>query len=52
MESFKNWWYKDDPTHISFFSFLTFDYICNNRGRNLAVKAISSTDNCVVLQKM
>jgi SAM-dependent methyltransferase len=50
-ESFKRWWYKDDPTHISFFSFLTIEYLCNDRGRKLAVRAISYNDNCVVLQK-
>jgi SAM-dependent methyltransferase len=51
-ESFTHWWYKDDPTHISFFSFLTIEYLCKDRGRNLMVRATSSTDNCVVLQKM
>jgi SAM-dependent methyltransferase len=49
---FTRWWYKDDPTHISFFSFLTIDYICHDRGRKLAVRAISLNDNCVVLQKV
>jgi len=51
-ESFTRWWYKDDPTHISFFNFMTIEYLCHDRGRNLMVRAISSTDNCVVLQKM
>ncbi len=51
-ESFKHWWYKDDPTHISFFSFLTIDYICHDRGRNLVARAISYNDNSVVLQKI
>lgn len=49
---FKGWWYKDDPTHISFFSSLTIEYICNDRGRSLVDRAFSSTDNCVVLQKI
>lgn len=26
---FANWWYKNDMTHISFFSLITFEYICN-----------------------
>ncbi len=26
---FANWWYKNDPTHVSFFSMKTFDYIAN-----------------------
>ena len=51
-ESFTRWWYKDDPTHISFFSFLTIEYICQDRGRNLTVRATSYKDNCVALQKM
>jgi hypothetical protein len=51
-ELFKGWWYKDDPTHISFFSSLTIEYICKDRGRNLVDKAISETNNCVVLQKI
>ena len=51
-ESFTRWWYKDDPTHISFFSFMTIEYLCHDRGRNLAVGAVSSTNNCVVLKRM
>ena len=51
-ELFKGWWYKDDPTHISFFSSLTIEYICKNRGRNFVAKAISNADNCVLLQKI
>jgi SAM-dependent methyltransferase len=51
-ESFKRWWYKDDPTHISFFSILTIEYICKDRGRNLAVRAITYNDNCLILQKI
>jgi SAM-dependent methyltransferase len=50
-ESFSRWWYKDDPTHISFFSFMTIEYLCHDRGRNLVIRAISYNDNCVVLQK-
>jgi SAM-dependent methyltransferase len=49
---FSAWWYKDDPTHISFFNLLTIDYICQDRGRHLALRATSYTDNAVVLQKM
>ena len=51
-ESFVGWWYKDDPTHISFFSFLTIEYLCHDRGRNLVVRATSPNDNCAVLQKI
>lgn len=28
IELFRNWWYKDDPTHISFYCTRTFEYIC------------------------
>jgi hypothetical protein len=51
-KSFKNWWYKDDPTHISLFSFLTIEYISKDRGRNLVVRAFSHNDNCVILQNI
>jgi len=27
-DNFKKWWYKDDPTHISFYSRVSIDYIC------------------------
>ncbi|MEW6184554.1 MAG: class I SAM-dependent methyltransferase [Thermodesulfobacteriota bacterium] len=51
LQLFKAWWYKDDPTHISFFSSLTFEFLCRDRGRNLEVLGISSTENCLVLKK-
>jgi len=28
-EDFIKWWYKDDPTHVSFYSETTINYICN-----------------------
>lgn len=28
--NFREWWYKDDLTHISFFSTLTYEFICAN----------------------
>jgi hypothetical protein len=29
---FSNWYYKNDPSHISFFSKKTFNYLANNFG--------------------
>lgn len=28
-DNFFNWWYKEDPTHITFYSEKTINYICN-----------------------
>src|SRR6056297_2127254 len=30
IEHFKDWWYKRDPTHVSFYSLKTFQYIEEN----------------------
>ena len=30
IEHFKDWWYKRDPTHVSFYSLKTFQYIEKN----------------------
>ena len=27
-DTFKKWWYKDDPTHVSFYSTVSINYIC------------------------
>ena len=34
-EKFKNWHYKNDPTHVCFYSDETFEFIANNWGYNL-----------------
>ena len=34
-EYFKNWWYKDDPTHVSFYCFLTLDHVGKHTGLNI-----------------
>lgn len=31
-EEFFKWWYRRDPTHISFFNVKTFEYICDKFG--------------------
>jgi len=48
-EDFINWWYKDDPTHVSFYSTASVDYIC----RTWNYKLIQIINNCeIVLQKL
>jgi len=34
-EYFRNWWYKDDPTHVSFYCFLTLDQVGKQTGLNI-----------------
>jgi len=47
-QDFNTWWYKDDITHISFFTENTFKIICSL----LECKIISSNNkNIIVLQK-
>ncbi|MFZ4857474.1 MAG: class I SAM-dependent methyltransferase [Desulfuromonadaceae bacterium] len=50
-EQFKKWWYKDDQTHISFFSQCTFEYICANKDSN-QLKLVYFHPNYVLLQRM
>lgn len=45
---FNSWWYRKDPTHICFFSPLTFMWVENNF--NLSVQIIDNHSICV-LQK-
>jgi hypothetical protein len=48
-EIFNKWWYKEDPTHISFYSKTTINYICKRWNFRL----IQITDNCeIVLKKL
>ena len=47
--NFKEWWYKDDLTHISFFSSITFEYICANMFS--AFKIIRQDVLSILLQK-
>ena len=47
-ETFTKWWYKDDPTHVSFYSRKTINFIC----RNWNYQLVQITDNCeIVLMK-
>lgn len=47
-DTFKKWWYKDDPTHVSFYSTVSINYIC----RKWNYELIQIKDNCeIVLRK-
>ena len=47
-DTFLKWWYKDDPTHITFYSETTINYICNRWNYEL----IQIKDQCeIVLRK-
>ena len=46
--SFQNWWYREDKTHISFYSETTINYIC----RTWKYDLIQINDQCeIVLRK-
>jgi len=46
---FLKWWYKDDPTHITFYSETTINYICNRWNYEL----LQIKDQCeIVLRKI
>lgn len=47
-DNFNKWWYKEDSTHISFFSYKTINFICKKWDYNL----IQIKDQCeIVLRK-
>lgn len=47
-DHFKKWWYKDDPTHVSFYSKTTIDIIC----RTWNYEPVQIKDQCeIVLRK-
>lgn len=50
-ETFGNWWYKDDQTHVSFFCQLTFEYICALNTQH-QLRLILSGPGGVILQKI
>jgi len=50
-ELFSSWWYKDDQTHVSFFSQLTFEYICSIKNI-YRLQMLSAGANGVILQKV
>lgn len=49
-EHFKNWWYKDDPTHISFFCQLTFEYLCEMKN-SYSLQMLAAGPNGIILQR-
>ena len=48
LERFQNWFYKRDPTHVSFYHNKTFDYICEEY--NYSMK-LNDKFRVVILQK-
>ena len=44
---FSNWWYKDDPTHISFYSKDTINYIC----KEWKYELVQIKDQCEIVLK-
>lgn len=50
-ELFKSWWYKDDPTHISFFCTRSFEYICELKDR-FKLQLIFTNSNGAILQRL
>jgi len=44
----KQWWYMNDPTHVSFFHIKTFDYICTRYGYD---KEYSDNQKVIILRK-
>jgi len=47
-EAFLNWWYRRDPTHISFFTSKSFEVM----GKRTGLKVIKTmNDNVVIFQK-
>lgn len=47
-ELFKNWWYKDDPTHVSFFCQRTFGSLC----ARYQLQMLFAGPNGVILQRL
>lgn len=47
-DKFKSWFYKDDPSHVSFYSLKTFEFL----GRENGLKIIKNNGfNLIILQK-
>ncbi|MBO8129762.1 MAG: class I SAM-dependent methyltransferase [Peptococcaceae bacterium] len=45
MDEFKEWWYRQDPTHVSFYSVRTFEWLA--RHFPLRLRYIDNRDTCV-----
>lgn len=50
-ETFSNWWYKDDPTHVSFFCQLVFESICAMED-GCKLQLLFAGTNGVILQRV
>jgi len=50
-ERFKQWHYKNDPTHISFFSRYTFEYLISSFNNSYRRFSLSFVDNDVIIIK-
>ncbi|AIO18645.1 hypothetical protein KQ51_00765 [Candidatus Izimaplasma bacterium HR1] len=48
VEGFTTWWYRRDPTHISFFNDNTFNYL---KGRYNLIEISNNHKNIITLQK-
>jgi hypothetical protein len=48
IENFDKWSYKDEPTHVSFYSKATFDYIAKKFNYNIVY---NDEKRCVIFQK-
>ncbi len=46
-DEFENWWYKNDPTHISLYSDKTFNYIASEFNLNI----IHNKNNIIIFSK-
>jgi len=47
ISNFENWWYHSDPTHISFFSMKTFDWISERNGFNII---FTNNKNLIIME--
>lgn len=48
---FRDWWYKDDPTHVSFFCKRTYEYICTMKTKYQLQILFAGTKG-VILQRI
>lgn len=49
IDEFKNWYYKNDETHVCFYCEKTFDFICDEWGYK---KIYCDTNRVIILQKV
>ena len=46
---FDEWWYQRDPTHVSFYSIKTFEWLSESFNWNILSN--NEMDNVIILQK-